>query len=237
MPHIIPMQGSLPGFQHTCAMHVSPGRQHNCISLEVQQCIKPTSSLCQLGWLSVWLTQDLSSHPRKWQTPSDFKSARLEMQQKALQFIRIYSGCYFAGYEEIILMNSLILEWILLNSIYIDSHIRYRSPNSLKKHYQVIPSVARNMNIWHTQSNSFQNSLNTQTIGNASPTHRHTQLTVTVTFWGHPLLWYVLLSEAFKNEVQIAYTSYDQSEVFKDRRWARGCCCNNPIHNSILFFF
>lgn len=42
MPYIVSMQGSLPGFQHTCTMHVSPGRQHNCIRLEVQQCIKPT---------------------------------------------------------------------------------------------------------------------------------------------------------------------------------------------------
>lgn len=37
-----------------------------------------------------------------------------------------------------------------------------------------------------------------------------------------------LLSEAFKNEVQIAYTSHDQSEVFKGRRWAKGCCCQQP---------
>lgn len=107
---------------------MSPRRQHNCISWEIQKCLKPTSSLCQPDWCSLPLTQDSSLHSRKeWQTPTDFQGARLEIQPKALQFITTHSGCYFAAYEEIILTDSLILEWITTkcNLYWFTDHLTY----------------------------------------------------------------------------------------------------------------
>lgn len=116
MPCTVSMQGYLLSFQHPCATHMSPRRQHMCISLEVQQCLKPTSSLCQSVWLSLWLTQDLSLHPRKQQqTPSDFKGARPEMQQQTHYNLSEYTlDIVMLDMKIIILTNSLVLEWITL---------------------------------------------------------------------------------------------------------------------------
>lgn len=153
MPYIIPMQGSLLGFQHICAMHMSPGRQHNCIRLEVQQCIKPTSSLCQPGWFFLWLTGPELA-PKKIITNSQwFQRCKIRDATKSTTIHQNTLGMLFC--------------WIWRNHTYKFTHTRvnYSQIQSTLSHTSGIdhltvwknitrsyPKAGRNMGIWHRQT-------------------------------------------------------------------------------------
>lgn len=80
-------------------------------------------------------------------------------KKNPLQFLRIHSGCCFAGYEN--------------NRTYKFTHTRvnYSQNQFILIHTPDHTPVARNIGIWNRQRNSFRNSSDTQTVRNGSATH------------------------------------------------------------------